>query len=477
VNEPLKILLIEDNRGDAGLIREMLAEGIENALTLEWVRLLSDGLAHLDAVGVDVVLLDLGLPDSQGLDTFSSLQSQFDRVPVVVLTGMADESVGMEAVRQGAQDYLLKSEIDSRLLARALRYAVERKRIEVALRESEQRYRLLAENASDVIWIVDLQFHPTYVSPSIERLRGYTPEEVLAQPFEETLTPASLGIARKVFAEGLAREAHSLRDSDSGREVELEYTCKDGSTVWAESRVVFLRDPSGRPQAIMGVTRDISERKAAEEQLLAALREKEALLREIHHRVKNNLQIVSSLLFLQDETDAAHAVEPLEDSRHRIRSMALIHEMLYGSQELSRVDFGEYVPRLVAYLLRSYQAPMGRIALRTEVQDVILAIDVATPCALIINELVSNCIKHAFPGRQRGEIVIRFRSEQDRFVLTVKDDGVGMPHDLTPDVAESLGLKLVSMLVDQLDGSIELHRNRGTSFRIEFQEPDYWRRV
>jgi len=232
---------------------------------------------------------------------------------------------------------------------------------------------------------------------------------------------------------------------------------------------------------------EIAERLRVEEQIKASLKEKEVLLKEIHHRVKNNLQVIFSLLSLQSErVQDPSALDLLRESRNRIRSMALIHEKLYRSRDLVQVDFGEYTRSLVAFLVRSYRAYASPVALQVQADDVSLSIDAAVPCGLIVNELVSNALKHAFPpGRSKtldetattdeskeptDQICVELRSDDhQRVTLTIADNGVGFPPDLDFRNAESLGLQLVNTLVQQLDGTIELiRRDKGTTFKVTF---------
>jgi two-component sensor histidine kinase/CheY-like chemotaxis protein len=215
---------------------------------------------------------------------------------------------------------------------------------------------------------------------------------------------------------------------------------------------------------------EIAERKQAEEQIKASLKEKEVLLKEIHHRVKNNLQIISSLLKLQARSiKDIQTLEIFNESQSRIRTMALIHESLYQSNDLSKINFAEYLRKLAANLFRSYEITSSGIKQIINVNDVFLEIDVAVPCGLIINELVSNSLKYAFPSGNKGEIKIELYSDKNRhFTLIVSDNGIGLPKDLDLQKTKTLGLQLVNNLVDQLEGSCEVDSNGGTEFKIKF---------
>jgi two-component sensor histidine kinase len=216
----------------------------------------------------------------------------------------------------------------------------------------------------------------------------------------------------------------------------------------------------------------IAERKKAEEKIKTSLQEKEVLLQEVHHRVKNNMQIISSLFNLQSgHIKDKQALEIFKSSQNRVKSMALIHERLYQSKDLARVDFAEYVQILTTHLFSSHGISPGVIKLNLKIKDVSLDINTAVPCSLIVNELISNSLKHAFPGGKKGEINIAMRSlKGNEIELIVTDNGIGLPKKVDFRKTDSLGLHLVSLLAeDQLHGDIKLDRTKGTSFSIKFK--------
>ncbi len=224
--------------------------------------------------------------------------------------------------------------------------------------------------------------------------------------------------------------------------------------------------------AAVSVAIDITDRIIAEAALRASLRDKEVLLQEVHHRVKNNLQIICSLLDLQAQniTDQK-TLEVFQESYNRVKSMALIHEKLYQSTSLETIDFSEYVETLAYYLLQSYNVNSEIITIKVTVEPICLNLDTAIPCGLIINELISNSLKYAFPQGTGGLIEIKFKSENaQRFILKVKDNGIGFPQDFNLQKIPTLGLKLVKMLTQQLDGDIELDQSNGTEFKMKFSE-------
>jgi two-component sensor histidine kinase len=219
---------------------------------------------------------------------------------------------------------------------------------------------------------------------------------------------------------------------------------------------------------------EIEQRRNAEDQMRAALKEKEVLLAEIHHRVKNNLQIISSLMALQsDQVSDQRVVGALKDSQSRIRSIALIHEQLYRSANLSQIDFSHYLTDLTSALMQTHGSGSPTVRIVASAQNVVLDISHALPCGLIINELVSNALKHAFPGGRRGEIHVSFVGTDDHvYALTVSDNGLGLPEGFDLRSAVTLGLRLVANLAQvQLKGDLEVDGRGGTTFRIRFKRP------
>jgi two-component system, sensor histidine kinase PdtaS len=226
---------------------------------------------------------------------------------------------------------------------------------------------------------------------------------------------------------------------------------------------------------------EIVERQKAQAEAEVSLKEKELLLQEVHHRVKNNMQIVASLLRLQSRRiDDARTVAILNDSRSRISAMSLIHETLYKPSNLNSVGLREYIKELGRNLFDFYGVDPDRIALVTDVESISLNIETATPCGLIINELVTNSLKYAFPDERPGLITITMKRERDGegYLLRVADDGIGLPEDLEIRRTNSLGLQLVVNLTEnQLQGRLEVDRHHGTAFRIAFQEIGYPKRI
>lgn len=350
----------------------------------------------------------------------------------------------------------------------------DRKRAEKTLKVSEERFRLISENTSDLIAIIsfvkDPEFH--YASPSHKKILGWAPEELIGQECAQFIHPEDIKDISPVL-DGFLRQKERARQAGEKLDFTqvLEYRFKDKKGRWhyIESTINNIKDD------LLIVSRDISERKQQQEAIKASLREKEILLQEVHHRVKNNLQIISSLLYLQSKNiQAPELLDQFRDSQNRIKSMALIHEKLYQSNDFANINFKDYVKSLSNNLLQTYRNNGSKIQLDLQINDVLLTIDKAIPCGLIINELLSNSLKYAFPNGQDGTICVQLEETNGssdskyNYHLVIKDNGCGIPEDFDFSQAKSLGLKLVQSLTAQLDGELKIERENGTVFKIDF---------
>ena len=345
----------------------------------------------------------------------------------------------------------------------AVRDITERKWAEEVLQESEEKYRVLIDTSNESI-VVAQDGLLKFVNPAaIDLLGGYSEQELMDRPFPEFIYPDDRSMVVENYRRRIANEALQPRYS-------FRVVTRDGIVKWVEINAALIKW-QGKPATLNFLT-DITERKRAEDAVQASLREKEILLREIHHRVKNNMQIISSLFNLQ----AGHikdedARKMLKEGQLRIRSMAIVHDKLYQSSDLSKIDFADYLRSLSVHLFHFFMVEADRIRLETDLEDIHLDINSAVPCGLLVTELMTNALKHAFPGDRKGVVGIRIRRREDGIVeLRVADDGVGFPEAVDFRHTESLGLQIVSLLVGQLEGTIELDRKKGTAFTIAFRE-------
>jgi len=344
-----------------------------------------------------------------------------------------------------------------------LRDITERKRAEEALRESEEKYRTMVEHSLQGIFIIQ-DFKIVYANEALARITGFRLDELLS------LSPQEVqGLVHQEDQDLVwGRMADRLAGKDVPPRYEFKAVRKDSSTIYLEM-VVGRIDFQGK-SAIQGAVIDITDRKLADERIKASLEEKEVMLREIHHRVKNNMQIILSLLRIQGRAVEDETTQGIfQQSQNRIRSMALIHETLYKSEDLAKIDFAEYINRMTTHLLSVYRESVGDIKVEQSTKGVFLDINRAIPCGLIVSELVSNCLRHAFPGKKDGRITIRMKAQKNgSYLLVIGDNGLGLPGGLDFRKTETLGLQLVMDLVKQIEGSIELEKAPGTQFSITF---------
>ncbi len=323
--------------------------------------------------------------------------------------------------------------------------------------------------ADDAIITTDDEGEILAFNKGAERIFGYTANDVLGRNLE-MLLPQRYREAHAGHVQGFVKSPTASRPM--AQRSAIYGLCKNGEEFPAQASISKVMD--GDRVILTAFLRDISERVDSEKQLRQALQEREVLLGEIHHRVRNNLQVVSSLLNLQARTtDDQYVRQAFEESQSRVQSMALIHQQLYEANSFSAVDLGDYVRRLAGHLFRSYGDTTDHIQLDIDIEGVSLAVDRAAPCGLIINELLSNSLKYAFLDKQPGRIYVRAeRQPNESILLTIGDDGPGLPPNVGFWNTKTLGLRLVRTLVRQIDGELEVGDPPGAEFRIRFAPAD-----
>ncbi len=342
---------------------------------------------------------------------------------------------------------------------------------EMALRENEQFLENIIENIPDMIFVKsadELRFER--VNRAVELIWGYERDELIGKTDYDFFTREEADFYSQSDREVLYKK--ELQDILE----ETMHTRYRGEIILHTKKIPLL-DENGRPNYLLAISEDITERKMAEINLKKSLEEKEDLLREIHHRVKNNMQIISSLLNLQ----SAHVQEEeskdiLKDSQSRVKSMAMIHEKLYTSHDLSHINFKQYTEKLVSDIFYTYKVQIGTIEPVLKVADIEFNMETAIPLGLIINELVTNSLKFAFPDTDKGSITVKMETEGEEHNLIVEDDGIGLPEGFEFDKTDSLGLQLVNNLVAQIDGNITIDKSKGTKYSINFKELGYTER-
>ena len=342
----------------------------------------------------------------------------------------------------------------------------ERKKMEKTLRESEERYSITLDAVNDGLWDWDVSSGNAFFSPNYYKMLGYAPGEFPAsyKTWRLLVHPDDIDSVEKKLQKSIK--------SNEGFEIDLRMKRKSTEWLWVSIRGKAVeRNSVGTAKRMVGTLSDIRERVNAKKKIKKSLEEKEMLLKEIHHRVKNNLMIISSLLNLQSGyIKDKESQDIFKESQNRARSMALIHERLYRSTDLKKIDFGDYIQSLSKDLFNTYISNSSLIALKINVENIFLDINTAIPLGLIVNELITNSLKHAFPNGRKGEINVEFHKKDEKYEFTVKDNGIGFPKDIDFKKTDSLGLQIVTNLTDQIDGKIELNINNGTEFKINFKE-------
>lgn len=344
----------------------------------------------------------------------------------------------------------------------------ERKHAETILKESENKYKTLFESDPDYTILISREGILLDVNDAMVDLTGLSKKELVGKNF----TVLNF-LLEKEMEQHIKQFEHDLK----GNKIEAhQYQIIDRAGIkhWINTRIIPLKS-SESVKSILVISTDITDIKKAEEKLKLSLKEKEVLLREIHHRVKNNMQIISSLLNLQafQLVDDEIAVDVLKESQNRVKSMAMVHENLYLSPDLTHIAVDDYIKRLVPNIFYSYSIMENQIKPNINVENIKLNIETVVPCGLIINELVSNSLKHAFPDGKKGEVKVSLKKMADKYILIISDDGIGFPRDLDYKNTDSLGLQLVNNLVKQINGTISMDTNHGTTFRIIFEELKY----
>jgi PAS domain S-box-containing protein len=336
----------------------------------------------------------------------------------------------------------------------------ERKRAEVALRESEKKYRQLFESIMDAIVLLDMDGTIIYANTAFQALLGYTIGELLTLN-DSDITPAEW---RAVELGSYSKQILERGYSDT---YEKEYRKKDGSSCPVEIRVFLLKDDADRPSSMWAIVRSVADRKQTEEKITKLLAEKESILKEVHHRIKNNMGTMISLLSLQAETmkDPA-AAAALKDAENRLRSMGVLYDRLYHSENLREMSAGIYLPTLAEEIVSVFpNGPWVRV--ETQVDDFMIGVKALSTLGIILNEILTNAMKYAFVGRDRGLIRVSASREGSRATIVVEDDGIGIPESVGIDDSPGFGLMLIGTLTRQLDGSVRIERGTGTKFLLE----------
>ncbi len=469
----LRILFVEDLPPDMELAEiELHKNGIE--FTSMRVENKASFAAALKEFKPDIVISDYSLPQFNGMEALTITREYDNSLPFIILTGTQNEEIAVECMKSGATDYVMKEHIVKLSFAvkEALRYRdVMRKKVkaEASLLESESRYRSMFENNYAVMLLVSPSDGSIVdVNPAAEKYYGISSEIFKTKNLCDISTLDKAEIIKR------------LEDTinDGGKKYDSVHIVKNGIVRDLE---IFLSPISFIGKTLVHcIIQDVTDRNVALESLVKSLDEKKELIREIYHRTKNNMQVIISMfslqsLFFEDEKSG----KVLKDMESRIRAMSLVHEKLYESRNLSMLDLKEYLTELVNSIISDYGAADDRIEIVSEMENIDTLIDTAIPCGLVVNELVSNVLKHAFPDKRNGRLKIFLsHSSESEIKLIISDNGIGKGLNLYSENIESMGLKIVKNIVEyQLKGNIEFYNKNGIEWIIKFNDNIYKARV
>jgi PAS domain S-box-containing protein len=467
------IVLADDNADMRGYVARLLQQQGYS------VTAAPDGEAALAAVREhrpDLVLSDIMMPRLDGIELLRTLREDqaTSTIPIILLSARAGEEARVEGLKHGADDYLTKPFSAHELLAR-VGACIEISRLrndaeaQLRIQENERELRSLAETMPQIVWATRTDGWNIYHNQRWVEYTGLTLEESYGHNWINAVHPEDRQCAWDAWQRAMQQQ--------KTYSVECRIRRADGVYRWWLIRGVPLLNNQGEIQKWYGTNTDIQGIKQNEEdlknassKLKAALREKEVLLKEVYHRVKNNLQVVSSLINLQTRAvKNDEAVSQLKQSAERIKAMALVHEKLYQSSDLATIDFRPYIKSLVDSLLYSFGITSAQIKISINITNVLLGIDRAIPCSLVVNEILSNALQYAFPQGQNGNVDICFTHEQNEYKLVISDNGIGLSDGFDITKCRTLGFQLVSdLVINQLNGRLSVKNTRGTSITVYF---------
>lgn len=502
-DRPLRVLIVEDSEDDALLILDALRQG-EYKPEFARVATAAEMRDALKRSAPDLILSDYHLPDFNAIEAFRVYREAGLDVPFLIVSGAIGEETAAAAMKAGAHDYVSKNNL-ARLVPAVRREmgeaAVRRERAEAeaALRATHSELAAIHANVPVLLLVVEQDLRVHRANEMVLCFSGIKPADTVGRLtghaigcIDQLGNPLGCGHGPscptcKVRLSVVDTLANGTRHENVEASVPVMWEGK------AKVRHLLLTSAlleAERPRKALICVRDVTELKKAQialeqsqerliavnrdldsklEQLVKALKEKDVLFRELQHRVKNNLAVISSLLSLQaDQTDSGQAREALSESRDRVRSIALVHEQLVWSGQMAEIEFGPYVERLSGCVLDAYGRDRGRIHVTAEGVKAALPLDQAVPCGLILQELISNSLKYAFRGRAEGEIHIELRGSNGQYHLDYRDDGAGFPPGFDAAHIQSLGMQLVSDLAAQLHGTMKCFNDGGARFQLTF---------
>ena len=455
------ILIIEDDAGLSELIKDKVKECGYASISVSSA---GDALTWLTSYTPYIMLLDYTLPDMNAKEFIADLRrKEFKIPPFIISTGQGDERIAVDMMKLGARDYIVKDSLYLDMLPEILKRVDNEIENENKRREAENELLKLSvavEQSPACIVITGVDGAIEYVNPKFTDLTGYTQEEAFGQ------NPRILKSGNT--PESLYNELWGTITSGNVWHGNLQNAKKNGELYWESATIAPIVNSKGEIISFIAIKEDITQRILAEEKIKKLLEEKEMILKEVHHRIKNNMSTIKGLLYIQAEAlNDQSAVAALRDAENRVESMMILYDKLYRSSDFKELSVREYLPVLADEIIRSFPN-RGIVEIEKSIDEIILGADTLFPLGILINELLTNIMKYAFTGRNSGVITIIASIKNNHIVLIVGDNGNGMPESVTIEKSTGFGLDLVRMLTEQIGGTIRIERGNGTRFVLEF---------
>ncbi|MGA3160816.1 MAG: histidine kinase dimerization/phosphoacceptor domain -containing protein [Terracidiphilus sp.] len=448
-----RVLLVEDDPGTAELMRRTLSQSGYSVEIANGVEAGLKALRSKESASYAALLLDYQLPDGEPWMVADVALARAPEVPVVFVTGISDETVAIEALRRGFSDFVKKTDGFWNELPAVLERVARLSRMKNKLDETSALMHAIVEHSSDLVAVYSGEGKLVYVSPICLSLLGKDSEELAGRSWMEIVVPEDREHLLEMLI-GLEENAH--------QEDTLRCCRKDGSIAWVEARAARLQATTAAQPMIVLTLHDVTAPHEHAERMEASLKEKEVLLGEIHHRVKNNLQVIQSLLRMRARLlPEGEARAAMESTVQRIYAMALAHEHLYQREDLARLSLSDYLHDLFEGVVASSAAQPDQIQLHLDAEEFSLSLELAIPFGLMVNELIANCFKHGFPEGRRGTVTLSIHRVNGAVHLIVGDDGIGLPQRFDLDTCPSMGLKLAASLAHQLGGTLRFSSQNG----------------
>lgn len=469
----VKILAVDDNQDNLFVLEEILSEYFQPC-EIFTASSGKGGISLAVEKQPDIILLDIRMPEMDGFEVCRKLKedSSLQHIPIILITALEKDSTSLARGLELGADAFLRKPIENEELVAQVKVAMRIKHAEDILRQqgvelkqkirrTRNLYKHIFNTISEIVFAYDMEGQPLFVNPAFQEVTGLPTKELEDKNF-----------IRYIHADDREKAIEIWRQVFRGNyfaEEEIRIRNNTGKVIWLSTSWGPLQDETGRQLGIQGIAVDISRHKENEASIRSALEEKKTLLKEIHHRVKNNLQLINGLLGLQSmEIQDPRLKIIFQETMQRINSIANVHELLYSSADFRQIDFSVYLEKSTAQLLSSYKTGDKEIKTDIRASGALMSIENAVPCGLLINELVSNSLKHAFPNRDKGLITVCIEKQEQEWHLSCGDDGIGLSTSLNLSCPETLGFQLIAGLIKQLQGSYTIERTPGTCINVRF---------